>query len=87
VAINPFDSLHCTAGATYFLLKAAPYSASGRRQLLDAYGQPCIHMERKMTSLRGSWQLLRSRDGLKVAEVKPSLSSFTPSECAYRKQC
>jgi hypothetical protein len=28
----------CIAGATYFLLKAAPSSASGRRKLLDAYG-------------------------------------------------
>uniref|UniRef100_A0A383VRU5 Tubby C-terminal domain-containing protein n=1 Tax=Tetradesmus obliquus TaxID=3088 RepID=A0A383VRU5_TETOB len=75
------DDFHiCDAsGTTFFLLKAAPYSVSGRRALLDAYGQPCIHMERKLTSLRGSWQLLRSRDGLQLAVVKPSLSSFTPT--------
>ena len=71
------------AGTTFFLLKAAPYSASGRRQLLDAYGQPCIHMERKLTSLRGSWQLLRSRDGLQLAVVKPSQSPFTTSKYNY----
>jgi hypothetical protein len=38
-----------------------------------------------MTSLRGSWQLLCSRDSVKLAEVKPSLSSFTPSE--YNLYC
>jgi hypothetical protein len=49
-----------------------------KRQLLDAYGSPLLHMERKMISLHDTWLLVRPSDGARIAELKPALMSLTP---------
>ncbi|KAF6261719.1 tubby C-terminal-like domain-containing protein [Scenedesmus sp. NREL 46B-D3] len=70
-------------GRPFFKLSAALFSIGNKRQLLDAYGSPLLHMERKMLSLHGTWLLLRPSDGAKLAELKSSLMSLTPSIKVY----
>ncbi|WIA19859.1 hypothetical protein OEZ85_005762 [Tetradesmus obliquus] len=70
-------------GRPIFKLSAAVCSIGNKRQLLDAYGTPLLHMERKMMSLHGTWLLLRPSDGAKLAELKSSLMSLTPSIKVY----
>jgi hypothetical protein len=67
-------------GRPFFKLSAALFSIGNKRQLLDAYGTPLLHIERKMLSLHGTWLLLRPSDGAKLAELKSSLMSLTPCE-------
>jgi hypothetical protein len=68
-------------GRPFFKLSAALFSIGNKRQLLDAYGTPLLHMERKMLSLHGTWLLVRPSDGARVAELKSSLMSLTPCKC------
>lgn len=72
--------LRLLPGRPIFKLSAAVFSIGNKRQLLDAYGTPLLHMERKMMSLHGTWLLLRPSDGAKLAELKSSLMSLTPCE-------
>jgi uncharacterized protein YxjI len=78
----PFVKVCCCrcAGRPFFKLSAALFSIGNKRQLLDAYGSPLLHMERKMLSLHNTWLLVRPSDGAKVAELKPSMMSLTPCE-------
>lgn len=69
------------AGRPFFTLAAAAISMRDKRQLLDAYNQPLVHMEKKMLSLHNSWLMVDPRSGRKLAEVKPSLMSLTPCKC------
>jgi hypothetical protein len=69
------------AGRTVFKLSAATFSSRNKRTLLDAYGTPLLHMERKKLSLYSTWLLVRPSDGARIAELKPALMSLTPCEC------
>ncbi|KAF8061132.1 LURP-related protein [Scenedesmus sp. PABB004] len=71
------------AGRHVFTLAAAAFSVGGKRQLLDAGGAPLLCIERKLLSLHGTWVLTRPGDGARLAEVKPSLASLTPSVKVY----
>ena len=75
------DSFHVADanGTTYFQLDPKMFSMSQKRTLLDAYGQPCIILEQKLTSLRGSWVMKNGYTGAKVAEVKPAMLSLSPT--------
>jgi uncharacterized protein YxjI len=66
-------------GTTYFQLNPKLFSLSQKRTLLDAYGQPCILLEQKLASLHGSWIMKNGYSGAKVAEIKPSIMSLSPS--------
>jgi hypothetical protein len=37
-------------------------------------------MERKALTLHGTWVMRRPGDGVKVAEIKPSMMSLSPCE-------
>jgi hypothetical protein len=74
------------AGRTVFKLSAATFSSRNKRQLLDAYGSPLLHMERKRLSLHGTWLLVRPSDGARIAELKPAMMSLTPCECILQPE-
>jgi len=41
-----------------------------------------VTLERKLLTMHGTWIMRRPGDGVKVADIKPSMMSLSPCECA-----